>query len=251
MSVFKSFDGTRIHYQQWGTRSGRPPVVLHHGYVANARANWLWTGIVPRLTAAGHHVVALDARGHGRSAKPHDPARYGEAIMARDVAALLDELSLEQADLVGYSMGATVALIAATEDPRIRRLVVGGIGVHTARLGRQRPALASKLAEAMLAPSVLSVRDPMLVGFRLMADALWADRRALAAQARAFHSRRIPLENVQARTLIIAGHEDPFAREPKVLQRAIPGAQLLQLPGNHTSVLRKAAFRQALVDFLR
>lgn len=252
MSTFTSFDGTRIYYQQWGRRSTRPPVILHHGYVANARANWLWTGIVGRLTADGHKVIALDARGHGRSTKHHDPARYGEANMAHDVSALLDHLSLEQVDLVGYSMGATVALIAASEDQRVRRLAVGGIGAHTARLGRGRKnGFGTRLANAMLAPSVFSVRDPMLAGFRIMADALWADRKALAAQARAFHAKRIALDRIQAPTLILAGRDDPFALQPQVLQSAILGSRLTMVPGNHTSVLTKPDFVAALVDFLR
>ncbi|UAW97394.1 alpha/beta hydrolase [Halopseudomonas nanhaiensis] len=253
MSTFTSFDGTRIFYQQWGRRSSsRPPVVLHHGYVANARANWLWTGIVGRLTANGHKVIALDARGHGRSTKHHDPARYGEATMAQDVSALLDHLSLDQVDLVGYSMGATVALIAASEDPRIRRLAVGGIGAHTTRLGRGRKnGFGSRLAKAMLAPSVFSVRDPMLAGFRIMADALWADRKALAAQALAFHNKRIAFDRIDSPTLIIAGNDDPFAHQPEVLQRAIEGARLQLMPGNHTNILTKPAFREALVAFLR
>ena len=42
------------------------------------------------LTAAGRRVIAPDARGHGRSEKPHDPSRYGEDRMARDLAVLLD-----------------------------------------------------------------------------------------------------------------------------------------------------------------
>lgn len=250
MSRFRSFDGTEIHFQQWGRDSARPPVLLHHGYVANARANWVWTGIVSRLTSAGRKVIALDARGHGRSAKPHDPSYYGEAKMAKDLSGLLDALKLDVVDLVGYSMGATVALIAATEDNRIRRLVVGGIGAHTAKLGGARPMFSHMLAEAMLAPTVFSIRNPTLAGFRLMADALLADRTALAAQARAFHARRIPLERIEASTLIIAGDNDPFAAQPKVLQRAINGAQLVMVSGNHTSVLRKPAFKSALVDFL-
>jgi pimeloyl-ACP methyl ester carboxylesterase len=112
-------------------------------------------------------VIAPDARGHGRSEKPHDPARYGEQRMARDLAVLLNVIGAPEIDLVGYSMGAIVALIYASggEHPeehtlgsappsgahpeertpfggtpplgaqagrqaggRVRRLVVGGVG---------------------------------------------------------------------------------------------------------------------------
>lgn len=109
MKSFSAWDDLEIAYQEWGEAStALPPVVLHHGFVANADANFLATGVVDALTAAGRRVIAPDARGHGRSEKPHDPARYGEDRMARDLAGLLDVVGAPQIDLVGYSMGAIV-----------------------------------------------------------------------------------------------------------------------------------------------
>ncbi|WP_150303353.1 alpha/beta fold hydrolase [Pseudomonas saliphila] len=251
MSRFKSFDGVEIFYQAWPRKSALPPVVLQHGYVANMRVNWVVPGIVRRLNLAGRSVIALDARGHGRSGKPHDSASYGESRMARDISCLLDELGLEEVDLVGYSMGATVALLAATEERRIRRVVAGGIGGATLHLdSRYRASGHKALANAMLA-SRWSIRNPTLAGFRLLADMVWADRKAMAAQALAFHSKRIPLERITAPTLILAGESDPFALHPRKLQRAIPGAQLKVVPGDHSSVLVKPSFQNAIVDFLR
>lgn len=251
MSRFKSFDGVEIYYQAWARTSALPPVVLHHGYVANMRVNWVVPGIVRRLNLAGRSVIALDARGHGRSGKPHDPAAYGESRMAMDVSRLLDVLGLEEVDLVGYSMGATVALIAATQEKRIRRVIASGIGGATLHLdNRYRKGAHKALANAMLA-SRWSIRDPALAGFRLLAEMVWADRKAMAAQALAFHSKRIPLERITAPTLILAGDNDPFALHPGKLQRAIRGAQLKIVPGDHTTVLMKPGFQNAIVDFLR
>ena len=97
-----------------GRRAERPPtVVLHHGFVADADSNWVATGVVEALIEAGRRVVAPDARGHGRSEKPHDPERYGEDRMARDLAALVELIGEPQVDLVGYSMGAVVSLLFA------------------------------------------------------------------------------------------------------------------------------------------
>ena len=73
----------------------------------------------------------------------------------------------------------------------------------------------------------------------------------MAAQALAFHSKRIPLERITAPTLILAGDNDPFALHPGKLQRAIRGAQLKLVPGDHTTVLVKPSFQNAIVDFLR
>lgn len=250
MSRFKSFDGVEIYYQTWGRRSEQAPVVLHHGYVANARFNWVIPGVVSRLTRAGRYVITFDARGHGRSGKPHDQAGYGESRMVKDLAYLLDELNLHEVDLVGYSMGATVALLAATEEPRIRRLVVGGVGGDVLHLDSPYRAHGKKaLAEAMLG-SRWAIRNSTLAGFRLLADVVWADRKAMAAQALAFHSRRIPLERISAPTLIIAGDKDPFAKQPGELQKAINGAELKVVSGDHTTVLVKPSFQNAIVEFV-
>ncbi|MFN3579960.1 MAG: alpha/beta fold hydrolase [Pseudomonas sp.] len=252
MSRFKSTDGIDIYYRQWGAKLPGPPVILQHGYVANTRLNWVVPGIVRSLRRAGRRVIALDARGHGRSGKPHDAAFYGEARMALDVRALLDELELDEADLVGYSMGATVALLTAAQEPRIRRLVVGGVGSSTLNLGGPTNARTRKaLAAAMLTRRRSSIRHPVLVGFRLFADVVWADRKALAAQALAFHRKRIPLERITAGTLVLAGRNDTFALSPDRLQAAIPGADLVVTSGNHSTALWKPAFHSAIVDFLR
>ena len=98
MSAVKSFitwDDLEIVYQEWGeVQTGElPPVVLHHGFVADANANFLATGVIDALTTAGRRVIAPDARGHGRSERPHDPDRYGEDRMARDLAVLLDTIA--------------------------------------------------------------------------------------------------------------------------------------------------------------
>src|ERR1700677_2700878 len=114
IETFTTWDRLEIAYQRWGAaESSPPPVVLHHGFVADADSNWVAPGVVDALLAAGRRVVAPDARGHGRSQKPHDPAFYGEQRMARDLAVLLDVIEADEVDLVGYSMGAVGALIYA------------------------------------------------------------------------------------------------------------------------------------------
>src|SRR6188768_3934597 len=100
MPTFRSDDGTDIYYRSWGDTDDLP-VVLHHGFVADSELDWVLSGVVASLTSGGRFVVALDARGHGRSGKPHDPDRYGEARMARDVSILIDVLEAPAVDLVG------------------------------------------------------------------------------------------------------------------------------------------------------
>jgi pimeloyl-ACP methyl ester carboxylesterase len=76
--------------------------------------------------APGFLVIALDCRGHGKSDKPHDVAKYGHE-MAADVVRLLDHLKVDKAHLVGYSSGAFIAgNVAANHPERVLSVVYGG-----------------------------------------------------------------------------------------------------------------------------
>jgi len=251
-SRFAADDGVGIAQYEWGTEHGGPPVILHHGFVANARLNWVVPGVVDALLAAGRRVFALDARGHGRSDKPRDPACYGEATMARDLMKLADRVGAPHYDLVGYSMGAIVALIVAAQDARVRRLVVGGVGAGVVELGgvdtRALPNAA--LVAALEADDPASVTDPAAAQFRAFADAVGADRLALAAQARVVHAAPIALERIGAPTLVLAGEADPLAAHPERLAAAVPAATLRTLPGDHLGALGDPAFAPAIVAFL-
>lgn len=255
MERFSTSDGVGIAYRTWGDVSGAPPVVLHHGFIADAQLNWVATGVVDALVAAGRSVVAHDARGHGRSDTPHDPALYGEARMARDVAELADHLGLDAFDLVGYSMGGVTAVLAATEDPRIGRLVIGGIGSAVVELGgvdtrvMDRTALAEVLARPD-GPDPAALENPTLAGFVAFVDAVGGDRLALAAQARSVHAAPIPLERITAPTLLIAGTEDDLASRPEVLVAAIPDCRLAAVPGDHMGALMGPDYTIALLAFL-
>jgi len=102
------------------------PVVLIHGLTGSAE-NWTEQGVLQRLSGQ-YRTIALDCRGHGKSGKPHDRAAYGKQ-MVRDVVALLDYLNIEDAHIIGYSMGAEIALRLVAEYPkRARSLTIGGSG---------------------------------------------------------------------------------------------------------------------------
>ncbi len=167
--------------------------------------------------------MAPDARGHGRSGKPADPGRYGEERMARDLLALVDEIGAPRVDLVGYSMGSIVCLLAAARDLRVRRLVAGGVGAGVVELGGvdTRVLDSATLVQALEAESPASLSHPEAVAFRLFADAVGADRRALAAHARVVHASPIALDRITAPTLVIAGDRDELAVRPQVLADAI------------------------------
>ena len=73
--------------------------------------------------------VALDARGHGQSAKPHDPQAYERRRMAHDIVALMDHVGFARANLLGFSMGSHLSLTAGLLWPeRFGDLILGGVG---------------------------------------------------------------------------------------------------------------------------
>ncbi len=169
--------------------------------------------MVDGLADADRQTLMIDARGHGGSDKPHDPARYGEARMARDVRELIDELELESFDLVGYSMGAVTALLIAADDPRVRRLVVGGVGAGVLEIGGldQRELPPALLVPAFLADDPATIEHPFGQAWRSFADTIDADVKALAAQAQAMHTAGVDLSAIRAPTLILIGDRDNLA----------------------------------------
>ena len=214
-----------IAYREWDGADERPPVILQHGFAVDALVNWVHPGVVEALLRAGRRVWAPDARGHGRSDAPHDPALYGEATMAGDVLALVDLIGADRVDLVGYSMGAVVSLLVAARDRRVRRLVVGGVGAAVVELGGvdTRVVDPAAIVAALTDEGPGATADAGAVAFRRFADASGADRIALAAQASRRHAKPIELARIAAPTLVLAGDADPLATRPQVLADAIPG----------------------------
>jgi pimeloyl-ACP methyl ester carboxylesterase len=114
--------GQRIHYSVDG--SG-PLIVLQHGLLMDA-ASWATSGFVAAL-ADRFRVACIDSLGHGLSDKPSDPELYGQRQRAGDIVAVIDALGHRRAHLLGYSMGAWIALAVARHYPeRLSALVIGG-----------------------------------------------------------------------------------------------------------------------------
>ena len=107
------------------------PFLLVHGLASNAR---LWDGVARRLAAAGHEVVAVDQRGHGRSEETDDG--YDTATAAADLAALIRSLGWtgERAPVVaGQSWGGNVVLTLAAVHGGVAALaLVDGGWIHLA-----------------------------------------------------------------------------------------------------------------------
>ncbi len=116
--------GVRIAFEVDGEGE---PVLLIHGFTASAVLNWGINGIKKDL-AETFQVISIDNRGHGKSDRPEATQAYG-IEMVRDSLRLLDHLGIDSAHLVGYSMGAMIALKMTVENPeRVRSAFLGGMG---------------------------------------------------------------------------------------------------------------------------
>ena len=117
MHKFNS-DGVEIAYEMAGEGE---PILLIHGFASTGRVNWWDTGWVKTLTEAGRRVITIDNRGHGNSEKLYDPVFYPGSEMAEDARRLLDHLGIDQADVMGYSMGARISAYLTMNNPgRVR-----------------------------------------------------------------------------------------------------------------------------------
>jgi pimeloyl-ACP methyl ester carboxylesterase len=166
---FRGRDGLELAYREMGT--GRP-LVLIHGYFSTATVNWVRYGHAAKLAAHGYRVVMPDLRGHGDSAKPHDPVFYPPDVLVDDSLALLEHLELTDYDLGGYSLGArtTVRMLVRGASPA--HVIVAGMGLEgitntggrggyfrniLTHLGTFKPGSAEWLAESFLNPSHCSM----------------------------------------------------------------------------------------------
>ncbi len=243
MANFESFDGQSLYYDDQG--DGRT-VVLLHGFAADTNVNYVRSGILDLLLDEGYRVVALDARGHGLSAKPTDSAAYADDAMKRDVIALFDHLGLDDVLLVGYSMGAHLSLRLVTDEPRVKALVLLGIGGEGSG-GKDGPERRDQLLAVLEADSPDDVDDTSLRQFRVMAG---MDREPLLAYVKAPGSiGPSRLEDVKVPVLLIVGDDDENAGDPSGLAEQV-GATLVRVPGDHFTANARPELHRALTTFL-
>ena len=119
---YAEVNGINLYFETRG--SGRPLILLHGGLGSGEMF-----GPVLGLLAERHKVIAVDLQGHGRTADIDRPIDI--ALMADDIAALIDHLDLDRPDIVGYSLGGGVAFQTAVKYPaKVGRLVVVSINLR-------------------------------------------------------------------------------------------------------------------------
>src|SRR3954454_4590170 len=112
---YADINGIKLYYERRG--AGRPMILLHGGLGSGE----MFGPILP-LLAEHHEVITVDLQGHGRTADIDRPIDH--RLMADDIAALIDHLGLEKADVLGASLGGGVAMFTAIKHPQVvRRLI--------------------------------------------------------------------------------------------------------------------------------
>ena len=256
-AAFFDSEGVKIHYIDEGKGSA---VILLHGFTSSLRS-WRRMGTIS-LLAQSRRVVALDARGHGESDKPHDEAAYG-LEMARDVIRLMDHLGIERAHLIDYSMGSMISMKLITQWPeRFRSAILGGYGYLPPAPGGE--ARRRKAAEDLRAGKgfgdffdfLTPQKGGKASGARDLAASVFlaaSDKEALAACLLGFGQLEASKEEIQAvrvPTLGLVGRQDGFFIGSTLLLKMIPNYQRVELRGNHITALFDPQFNAALIPFL-
>ena len=241
---FLDAGGVKIHYIDRGQGEA---IVLLHGGTSNL-GSWVSRGVVANLEK-DFRVIAFDARGHGKSDKPRDPAAYGRQ-QALDVVRLLDALGIARAHVVGFSLGGsttaqlltlhperfiTATLVAAAgrspesaADPRIEQEAaeIEKDCVSRSRIYRQAPPGAKPSDEEYQKRAAACRADPSF------------DQHSTAASLRGYRDQAVTPEQMKAvkvPTLGVVGTLDHTLREMQALKKLRPDMKLVLLEGvSHT-----------------
>lgn len=253
--------GVKIFYTDEGPRDA-DPVVLVHGFAANADFNWRAPGIVDKLIK-DYRVITIDNRGHGLSDKPHEADKYG-IEMVNDIVRLLDHLKIEKAHVVGYSMGSFITLrMIASHPERLLSAMTCGAGWRKAEgadlalleelaasleKGGGFDPLMKRIARIGTEPSRWKL---MTINYFL---GKFNDKLALANVVRGFRSLVVDEAELRRNTVpvrAIVGDVDPLRDGVDAMKDVMANLETIYVPNeDHITTIRNKQFQQGIVDFL-
>jgi pimeloyl-ACP methyl ester carboxylesterase len=243
---FPARDGLDLAYREIG--SGRPLVWLH-GFTGNG-LGWIEHGHAADVAERGYRLILPDLRGHGESARPHDPASYPPDVLADDGLALIEWLGLDDYDLGGYSLGARVVLRMLVRGAQPAHAIVAGQGLdavdqETSRTGPFRSSLTAIVNQEDIEPgSPAGQMKHWITQFG-------GDPQALLYVLDTHVATPIAtLSQVTTPTLVVIGDEDTSHATADKLAEALPNAQFIRVPGNHFTASAGQELATAIVAFL-
>jgi pimeloyl-ACP methyl ester carboxylesterase len=254
-------NGVTIAYQDLGSGS---PLVLINGFASTMD---MWSPRVLAALARHFRVIIFDNRGTGFSSASDDP--FSITLFARDTLALMDTLGISRAQILGLSMGASVAqeLVLAYPE-RVDRLILVAGTCGGSKAVWMRPAvletlsdksgtgldLANRMFSLLFTKDWLGAHDP----WKYCPDVReTTSEESAARQAKAFYTwpgSYDRLSEVRLPTLVVTGTEDvviPPANAVTLSER-IPGARLVEFPGAGHGLMYQCPdeFSRAVLEFL-
>jgi pimeloyl-ACP methyl ester carboxylesterase len=262
-------DGVTLHYEETGTGC---PILFIHEFAGDHRS---WEPQVRRFSRT-YRCVTYAARGYPPSGVPERPQQYSQDRAVADAITVLDHLRIEQAHVVGLSMGGFCALhLGLRHAERATSLVIAGCGYgavpdRQAAFREECEAIAAafetegskRVAERYaLGPARVQFQNKDHRGWTEFARMLGEHSAVGAAlttrgvqMARpSLYDLRAELRRLTVPTLVVAGDEDEGCLEPSLmLKHAIPTAGLVVLPrtGHTVNLEEPERFNQIVGEFL-
>ncbi|NMO55269.1 alpha/beta hydrolase [Actinoplanes sp. TBRC 11911] len=218
-----------------------------HGMTVSA-AMWRRRKQAETIAASGYRVILPDFRGHGRSAKPRDPAVYRPDVLAYDSLALIEQLGLADYDLGGYSLGARVAVRMMVHGATPRRAVLAGHGMRgITGDGGSTTALLRRIFAAAGTFEPDSAEERMERWLRSTGVDLVALENVLDSIVA---TTRDEVAGIDVPALVLVGAEDERAATAGELATALPHGTLSMVPGNHVTAPMAPELVAAIIEFL-
>jgi pimeloyl-ACP methyl ester carboxylesterase len=247
---YASVNGLKMYYEIHGT--GEPVVIIHGAYMSID----LMGEIVPRL-AKTRQVIAVELQGHGRTADIDRPLSY--EAMADDVAALMQEIGIEKADIFGYSIGGAIALQMAIRHPEmVDKLIAASVSYKTEGMYPEVLAGLETITPEVFAGSPYEAEYLRLAPHpedfpKLVEKLLELDNKIQDWPAE-------DIQGISAPTLLIVGDSDIVRPEHAVEMFkllgggvpadlvGLPNAQLAILPGtSHVTLIDRVELLNAMI----
>jgi len=243
---FSGRDGVALACRETG--SGRPLILLH-GFIGSG-SHMLQHGQARALAELGYRVIAPDFRGHGASAKPHDPAAYPPDVLADDALALVDHLGLRNGeyDLGGYSLGARIVLRMLVRGAKPGRAIVAGQGLAKVS-GPQGGGPNHRVLTALINGVAIDPESPDAPFARWLTE-FGADPQALLHVLNSLvPTPETALRQITIPTLVAIGDQDERS-DADQLAALLLDARFVRVPGDHGSAFAAPELAAATAAFL-
>lgn len=238
-TFFTSFDGVTIAFSDEGRGE---PILLLHGFI-NSKTSWDRTELKKDLLKKGYRVIVPDLRGNGASDKPQNEKSYQDDAEVNDIVLLMDYLKIKKYTAIGYSRGSIVLSQLLLADKRIKKAVLGGMGMDFTNPNWSRRLLFAKAFDGDV--------NEMTKGAVDYAKSIDADLRSLHLQQK---YQPVPskkeLKTITVPILVIAGDKDIDNGDSELLCKVFNNCKLILVPGDHNGTYKTTLFSKEIIDFL-